>query len=112
MATIYETMIITSTKLDEEASAKLIGKFKSLIEKNGAIESVEEWGTRKLAYPIQDETEGVYTLINFTCDTEFIAELKRVYGITDGILRNIIVVKAPVSTKSKAKSKAKATEAE
>ncbi len=108
MATIYETMIITSTKLDEEAGTKLIEKFKKLIEKNGTIESVEEWGTRKLAYPIQDETEGVYTLINFTCNsTDFLAELKRVYGITDGILRDIIVVKDPAQIK-----KTKATEAE
>ncbi len=107
MATIYETMIITSTKLDEEASAKLVGKFKTLIEKNGAIESVEEWGVKKLAYPIQDETEGLYTLINFTCAPDFLAELKRVYGITDGILRYLIVVKAP-----QVAAKPKVTEAE
>ncbi len=103
MATIYETMIITSTKLEEEASTKLINKFKSLIEKNGAIESVEEMGTRKLAYPIQDETEGLYTLINFTCGPEFLAELKRVYGITEGILRYLIVVKAPATVAAKPK---------
>ncbi len=51
----YETMLITSAALDEEASAALIGKFKSLIEANGTIDSVDDWGKRRLAYPINDE---------------------------------------------------------
>ena len=58
----YETMLVTSSALDEEASAALIGKFKSLIEANGTIDSVDDWGKRRLAYPIEDETEGVYTV--------------------------------------------------
>ena len=64
----YETMLITSAALDEEASSALIGKFKSLIEANGTIDSIDEWGKRRLAYPINDEEEGVYTVINFTAD--------------------------------------------
>ena len=60
----YETMLITSAALDEEASAALVGKFKSLIEANGTIDSIDEWGKRRLAYPINDEEEGVYTVIN------------------------------------------------
>lgn len=76
----YETMLITSATLDEEATAALVGKFKTLIEKNGTIENVDEWGKRKLAYPINDETEAVYTVITFTSAPEFPAELDRVYG--------------------------------
>ena len=60
----YETMLVTSAALDEEASAALIGKFKSLIEANGTIDSVDDWGKRRLAYPINDEEEGVYSLLN------------------------------------------------
>ena len=90
----YETMLITSAALDEEASAALIGKFKSLIEANGTIDSVDEWGKRRLAYPINKQEEGVYTLIKFTCTPEFPAELDRVYKITDGVLRTIIVAEA------------------
>ena len=89
----YETMLITSATLDEEATAALVGKFKTLIEKNGTIENVDEWGKRKLAYPINDETEAVYTVITFTSAPEFPAELDRVYGITDGVLRSIIIAK-------------------
>jgi len=87
----YETMLVTTATLDEEASAALVGKFKSLIEANGTIDSVDEWGKRRLAYPINDETEGVYTVIKFTSGPEFPAELDRVYKITEGVLRNIII---------------------
>ncbi len=83
----YETMLITSSALDEEASTALVGKFKSMIEENGTIDSVDEWGKRRLAYPINDEVEGVYTVIQFTSNPEFPAELERVYKITDGVLR-------------------------
>ena len=89
----YETMLITSATLDEEATAALVGKFKTLIEKNGTIENVDEWGKRKLAYPINDETEAVYTVITFTSAPEVPAELDRVYGITDGVLRSMIIAK-------------------
>ena len=78
---------------DEEATATLVGKFKALIEKNGTIDSVDEWGKRRLAYPINDETEGVYTIISFTSGPDFPAELDRVYKITDGVLRSMIVAK-------------------
>ena len=83
----YETMLVTSAALDEEASTALVGKFKSLIEANGTIDSVDEWGRRRLAYPINDEVEGVYTVIQFTSEPSFPAELERVYKITDGVLR-------------------------
>lgn len=87
----YETMLVTSSNLDEEASSALIAKFKTLIEANGAIDSVDEWGKRRLAYPINDENEGVYTVIKFTADPSFPAELDRVYKITEGVLRTIIL---------------------
>ena len=89
----YETMLITTATLDDEATAALVGKFKSLIEANGTIDSIDEWGKRRLAYPINDETEGVYTVINFTSAPEFPAELDRVYKITEGVMRSLIVAK-------------------
>ena len=87
-------MLITTATLDEEASAALIGKFKSLIEANGTIDSVDEWGKRRLAYPINDEAEGIYTVIKFQSAPDFPAELDRVYKITDGVLRSLIVAEA------------------
>lgn len=87
----YETIfVIDSTKTEEEITA-LIEKFKSLIEKYGEIESVDDWGKRRLAYPINDLTEGYYVLVNFKSGPEFPMELERIYGITDGIIRDIVV---------------------
>lgn len=87
----YETIfVLDSTKTEDEITA-LVEKFKSLIEANGEIESVDEWGKRRLAYPINDLTEGYYVLINFKSGTDFPAELERVYGITEGVIRNIVI---------------------
>ena len=87
----YETIfVIDPTKTEEEITA-LVEKFKSLIEKYGEIESVDEWGKRRLAYPINDLTEGYYVLVNFKAKSDFPVELERVYGITDGIIRDIVV---------------------
>lgn len=89
----YETMLVTSSNLDEEASSALIAKFKTLIEANGTIDSVDEWGKRRLAYPINDLNEGYYVLMTFTADAAFPAELDRVLRITDGVMRSMIVCK-------------------
>ncbi len=89
----YETIMVISTKNGEDAANALVDKFKALIEQNGTIDSVDDWGNRRLAYEIQDETEGRYVLVNFTCPPEFPAELDRVYKITDGVLRSLIVAK-------------------
>ncbi len=89
----YETVMILNTKLGEEGIKNLFEKFQSLIAEHGTVDSVEEWGKRRLAYEIQDETEGYYYLVNFTSAPEFPAELDRVYKITDGVLRTLIVKK-------------------
>ena len=89
----YEAMLVFSVKESEDAAKALVEKFKSLIEKNGTVESVEEWGKRKLAYAINYETEGYYALYNFSSEPEFPAELDRVLNITDGVLRSLIIKK-------------------
>lgn len=89
----YEAMLVFSVKESDEAAAALVEKFKALIEKNGTVESVDEWGKRKLAYAINYETEGYYALYTFTCEPEFPAELDRVLNITDGVLRSLIIKK-------------------
>ena len=89
----YETMLITSAALDEEASSALIGKFKSLIEANGTIDSIDEWGKRRLAYPINDLMEGYYVLMTFNAAAAIPAELDRIFRITDGVMRSLIVCK-------------------
>lgn len=87
----YETIFIVNPMLEEAAATAVQDKFKSLIEANGTNVEVEDWGKRRLAYPIEDQTEGVYTLVRFESKPEFPAELDRIYKITDGIMRSIIV---------------------
>ncbi len=87
----YETVIVTDGTLAEDAAAELFGKFKALIEANATVDEVIDWGKRKLAYPINDINEGYYTIVHYTCEHEFPAELERVLNITDGILRSITV---------------------
>ncbi len=89
----YETMFVLSVANGEEATAAMVEKVKGLVSANGTLDSVDEWGKRKLAYPINDETEGYYVLVNFSCEPEFPAELDRVAKITDGILRTLIIKK-------------------
>ena len=86
----YETVMILSTKLGEEGIASTVEKFKALIAANGTIDVVDEWGKRKLAYLIDKQSEGYYVLIGFKSNPEFIAELNRIYNITEGVLRSAV----------------------
>ncbi len=89
----YETVMVISMKQGEEGIQALIEKFKALIEKHATLQSVDEWGKRKLAYLINKESEGYYVLMNFESEATFPAELDRRYKITDGIMRSIIIKK-------------------
>ena len=89
----YEAVFIFSNTLGEEGVAAIKDKFEKLIADNAELGKVDEWGTRRLAYPIQDETEGFYVLYNFVSGPEFPAELERVAKITDGVLRDLVIRK-------------------
>ncbi len=89
----YESIIIINPSLEEQGMKELIKKFEDMINNEGKVESVEEMGKRKLAYEIKKNSEGYYVLYNFEAKPEFIAELERVYRITDGILKFIVVRK-------------------
>ncbi len=89
----YEVMVVFSMKNGEENVKSLVEKFKSLIEKNATVEDVNEWGKRKLAYEIDDQTEGYYVLYTFESKPDFPAELDRVFKITEGVMRSMIIVK-------------------
>jgi small subunit ribosomal protein S6 len=88
---LYETTFVVNTALGEEAVNALKEKFTSLIAENATVEKTEEWGNRKLAYPIDDYTEGFYVYVKYTAPTAFPAELKRILNITDGILRSLTI---------------------
>ena len=99
----YETVMVISLKNGEENVQKIVEKFKALIENNATLKNVDEWGKRRLAYEINDrtegfylinkESEGYYVLFDFESTAEFPAELDRIYKITDGVMRSIIIKK-------------------
>ena len=89
----YEIVMVFSLSKGEEAVNALKAKFTDLISKNGTLGEVEDWGKKKLAYPINYEADGYYVLINFSSEESFPAELDRVINITDGVLRSLIVAK-------------------
>ncbi len=90
----YEVMYIIDPNKTEEETNALVEKFKALIEANGTITEMELMGKRKLAYLINDMAEGYYVLVKFTAPSAFPAELKRVLGITEGIMRSLVTVAA------------------
>ena len=89
----YECMYILNPNLGEEDYAAVVEKFKALVEANGTIDEMEEMGKRKLAYEINYLSEGYYVLVKFTSGPEFPAELDRVLGITDGVIRSLITLR-------------------
>ena len=89
----YEVVYIIDPAQGEESIAALVAKFKTLAEQNGSAVEVEEWGTRKLAYPINYKEDGYYVLMSFTSEPAFPRELDRILRITDGIMRSLIVCK-------------------
>lgn len=92
--TNYETMIVISVADGEEKTQAVVEKFKALIEANGTIANVDDWGKRKLAYAINYESDGYYVVITFASEPGFPAELDRVANITEGVLRLQTVRKA------------------
>ena len=83
----YEVVYILDPAMGEEAIAAMVAKFKTLVETQGTVSEVDEWGKRRLAYPINDLTEGYYVLMNMETKPEFPAELERVMKITEGVMR-------------------------
>lgn len=90
----YELAVVVSAKIEDDERAAVVDKCKALVERfGGTITEVDEWGKKKLAYEIDDQTEGYYVLYTFTSAPDFPAELDRVLKITEGVMRSLITVK-------------------
>ena len=90
----YEVMYIINPNLAEDQTAALVEKFKALVEANGTLEEMEEMGKRKLAYEINYISEGYYVLMKFSSAPELPAELDRIFGNDEAILRRLITLRA------------------
>ena len=88
----YELLFFVAPNTDEETRAGVMKRTDvAITAEGGVVDSVEDWGKRKLAFEIDDLTEGDYTLINFHADPQQIAELDRVLRINDAVKRHMIV---------------------
>lgn len=89
----YEAVVVFSVKNGEEQIQSLVAKFTDLIKEGAELVNVDEWGKRKLAYPINYETEGYYVVYSFDSKSDFPAEFERVINITDGVIRSLVTVR-------------------
>ena len=87
----YELVFIIDPKVEDKQP--VIAKVQDLINTAGKVESVDEWGNRRLAYEIKKNTEGYYVLVNFEAEPTLIAEMERVFKITTEILKFIVIRK-------------------
>ncbi|MGI6203856.1 MAG: 30S ribosomal protein S6 [Anaerovoracaceae bacterium] len=91
--TNYEVMFIVDPVLDDEKRNAAIEAVKTIISDNGELGEVDEWGRRKLAYPINKKEDGYYVVAEFRAEPEVPKELDRRLKIMDQIMRHIIVNK-------------------
>ncbi len=89
----YETIFVLRPDLEEEAKNAMIEKFTGIINSDGEVTNIDEWGKRKLAYEIEKIREGYYVLVDFVANADLPAELERNYKISDDVLRYIVVNK-------------------
>ena len=89
----YEVLYIINPNLSEEETQAVVEKFKTLIEQNGTIDAIEDWGKRKLAYAINYITDGYYVLVKFTSAPEFPAELERILRNTETVMRSLVTLR-------------------
>lgn len=87
----YESLFILRPDLEESKRVELIEKFKAIVNADGEIGTVEEWGMRKLAYEIEKFREGYYVLFNFTANTTLPAELERNFKIAEEVVRYVVI---------------------
>ena len=89
----YEAVYILNPELGEEQIAALVERFKGVVEANGTVSEIDEWGKRRLAYPINDLMEGYYVLMTFTAAPTVPAELDRLFRINENVMRSMVVSK-------------------
>ena len=90
--TKYESMYILKPDMEEEKKDALVKRFSDIVTNNGGtVEKIDEWGKKRLAYPIQYINDGYYVLMNFEAQPTLPAELERNYKISDDVLRFMVI---------------------
>jgi small subunit ribosomal protein S6 len=88
----YELVVVISPALDEDETKGTIDRIHGLITgAGGELVKEEEWGMRRLAYPIKDFTEGSYFLTEFITDPQQTRPLEDAIGLSEDILRHLLI---------------------
>ncbi|CAN5607268.1 30S ribosomal protein S6 [soil metagenome] len=89
-------MLIVIPELDEEQIESTVARFQTVIERTGGkVSESRQWGRRKLAYEIDNRTDGYYAIMQFTAGGRTLTELKRILRVSDDVLRHMIVKLPP-----------------
>jgi small subunit ribosomal protein S6 len=105
----YECLFIVDTTAGDDVVKAKVEKFTGKIAANAEFVEVNEWGKRRLAYPINDKNEGHYVIVTFKAEPAFIAEIERRFNIDETIMRYLVV---KLDFDAAVKAAAKATETE
>jgi small subunit ribosomal protein S6 len=88
----YELMVILDPELDDRTVAPSLDKFLNVIRKGGgAVENVDVWGRRRLAYEIKKKTEGIYAVVDMTAEPALAKELDRQLNLNESVLRTKLI---------------------
>jgi small subunit ribosomal protein S6 len=89
-------MLIIIPELDEEQIESSTARFQTIIERTGgSVSESRQWGRRKLAYEIDNRSDGYYAIMQFTAGERTLTELKRILRVSDDVLRHMIVKLPP-----------------
>lgn len=89
----YESVVIINAALDDEQIDSIVKTIQNLITDNGGqINEIDLWGRKRLAYPINKSKSGYYAIFRFSCNSEFIAKLERMYRLDENVIRYITIL--------------------
>jgi len=95
----YECLYILKPNLDDDAREASVKKFSDLVTTNkGEVVKIDEWGKKRLAYPINYIEEGYYVLMYFKSESDLPAELERNFKISDDVIRYMVLIDQSVKT--------------
>lgn len=88
----YEVMVILDPSQDERTVAPSLDKYLEVVRKEGgSVDKVDVWPKRRLAYPINKKEEGIYVVLDLTCESDTVLELDRLLGISELVLRTKVL---------------------
>ncbi|MGH3903788.1 MAG: 30S ribosomal protein S6 [Pseudonocardiaceae bacterium] len=100
----YEMMVILDPQLDERTVAPSLDQFLGVVKtQGGSVEKVDVWGKRRLSYEIDKHTEGIYAVVDVSCDAATVVELDRQLSLNESVLRTKVLRRDPTAVSRRGK---------